>query len=188
MDSQSRACYVQLDSRVRSRLQSVFFEFQPYTQEQICMILQERAEQGLESDSWCKKDLEKKADASNGDARKAVQTLRSVAYLAEKKRKASIELDDIEEGLRKSNSLRKRYILKSLSDHHRLLYQIVKEAGEIDSVRLWKKYLSRSKKVGIETMERRTYNNYKQQLIMNKLLKERQGKGRGNQRLLRVVE
>jgi len=186
--SQTRESYVQLDPRVSSRLQTVFFDFPPYSQEQICMILQERAEHGLESDSWCKKDLENIANASNGDARKAIQTLRIAAYLAEKKRKASIELEDIEEGLRKSNKLRKRYILKSLSDHHKLLYQIVKEAGKINSVRLWKKYMSRSKEVGVETMARRTYNHYKQQLIMNKLIEERQGKGRANKRLLKVVE
>jgi len=87
--SQTRESYVKLDSRVSSRLQSVFFDFQPYSQEQICMILQERAEQGLESDSWCEKDLENIANASNGDARIAIQTLRIAAYLAEKKRKAS---------------------------------------------------------------------------------------------------
>jgi len=48
--------------------------------------------------------------------------------------------------------------------------------------------MSRSKEVGVETMARRTYNHYKQQLIMNKLIEERQVKGRANQRILCITD
>ncbi len=186
--SQSREAYLELDARVKSRLQPVFLEFGAYTVDELVAILKARAEQSLEADTWCNKDLELIAERSNGDARVAIQTLRAAAYRAEKGRGGQIRSTDIDEGVNSTNGLRRRYALKSLSEQHRLLHLLVKEAGGISTVELWRRYQEAARKHGMEPMARRTFNHYKQQLIANRLLKERAGHGRRNVRFLEVIE
>lgn len=185
--SQTREAYLQLDARVRSRLQPRFVEFSPYTVDQLMAVLQERAEASLHPDSWCQQDLETIASASGGDARVAIQTLRTAGYLAEKARSSQLRPEDIHEGLEKSSELRRVYVLKGLSEHHRLLYQLVKEAGEITSPDLWKKYQVAARSENLQFMARRTFTHYKQYLVSSRLLEERQARGRANVRVLRVV-
>lgn len=186
--SNSRDTFLSLDPRVCSRFQPYFVEFAAYSEKQLMEILQERAEQSLEPEAWCKKDLERIARSVGGDARIAIQTLRIASYSADKEAASHIRIGDIEEGLKKSSELRRRYVLKSLSEHHRLLYQIVKDSQQITSANLWKKYRTQARKQGLEPMARRTFNHYKQYLVRNRLLEEHQGPGRKNNRILRVVE
>lgn len=186
--SNSREAFLSLDPRVCSRFQPRFVEFPAYSDRQLVQILIERAEKSLESDAWCKKDLERIASSSGGDARIAVQALRIASYAADKEMSSHIRTSDIEEGLGKSSKLRRRYVLKSLSEHHRLLYQIVKDAKEMTSTGLWKRYLSQAQGHGLEPMARRTFNHYKQFLIRSRILVERQGNGRRNTRVLQVME
>ena len=78
--------------------------------------------------------------------------------------------------------------MNNLSDHHKLLYRIVEEAGTIKAKDLWKRYCSQAKEHGLGPMARRTFQHHKRQLIELRLLEEKQGRGRGNVRFLRVVE
>ncbi|MEE9130369.1 MAG: AAA family ATPase [Phycisphaerales bacterium] len=186
--SQSRQGYLELDPRVKSRLLPFFLEFSAYSVEQLVQILEARAAQSLEADAWCRKDIEIIAKQSNGDARVAIQTLRAAAYRADKGRGSQIRPTDIEEGLRSTSGLRRRYALKSLSEQHRLLHHLVKDAGVISTLELWKRYRKEASKHEMEPMARRTFTHYKQQLIANRLLKERAGHGRRNVRFLEVIE
>lgn len=186
--SNSRAAFLALDPRVCSRFQPYFLEFPAYSEKQLVGILQERAERSLEPESWCKKDLERIGRSVEGDARIAIQALRVASYAADKQMASHIRTVDIKKGLRKSSELRKRYVLKSLSEHHRLLYKIVKDAQQITSAEIWKKYQAQACKKGLKPMARRTFNHYKQYLVRNRLLEERQEVGRRNNRVLRVVE
>lgn len=128
------------------------------------------------------------AEQSKGDARVAIQTLRTAAYRADKGRGSQIRPEDIEEGLRSTSGFRRRYVLKGLSERHRLMYQLVEDAGVISTIELWKRYKTEARKHGLEPMSRRTFRHYKLQLIANRLLKERQGPGRRNVRYLTVIE
>ncbi|MBN2565973.1 MAG: AAA family ATPase [Candidatus Eisenbacteria bacterium] len=186
--TQSRTSYLSLDPRVQSRLQPRFLEFPPYSTDEVLTILGQRAEQALEPDTWCQADLKRIADASGGDARVAIQTLRIAAYLAEKGKANQLRTGDVEQGLLKSGELRRIYVLKGLSEHHRLLHHIVKEAGEISLAELWKRYRDESAAAGFQPMAKRTFNYYKQHLVNARLLKERQGKGRRNVIILQVFE
>lgn len=161
----SREAYLQLDSRVHSRVQPLFVDFVGYSNEDVILILSARAEQSLALDSWCAADLEKIAAASHGDARIAIQALRTAAYLAEKHRSPHLRAKDIEEGIAKSSELRRKYALSGLSDHHRLLYAIVKKAGEIELPVAWKEYQQLAREQGMEPMSRRTFNQYRQYLV-----------------------
>jgi len=173
---------------VQSRLQPVFVHANRYTTDQLVKVLEGRATASLEPTAWCREDLRAIAEAAAGDARIAVQSLRTAAYLAEKNRTPSINAADIQRGIEKSVALRRRYLLKGLSDHHRLLYQLVQEAGEISLRDLWISYRRRAPERGLAPMARRTFNHYRQFLVANRLLRERQAKGRGNARALQVVE
>ncbi len=186
--SQSRQGYLELDPRVKSRLLPFFLKFTAYSVEQLVQILEARAQQSLEPEAWCRNDLEVIATQSNGDARVAIQTLRAAVYRADKGRGSQIRSADIEEGLRSTSSLRRRYALKSLSEQHRLLHHLVKDAGVISTLELWKRYREEARKHEMEPMARRTFTHYKQQLIANRLLKERAGPGRRNVRFLEVSE
>jgi Cdc6-like AAA superfamily ATPase len=169
-------------------VQPLFVDFAGYSPEELILILQARAEQSLAPDSWCAADLEAIAAASRGDARVVIQTLRTAAYLAEKHRSPQLRTKDIQEGITKCSELRRKYSLSGLSDHHRLIYAIVKQAGEIELPKAWKEYQEIASEQGIEPMERRTFNQYRQYMVANKLLTERYAKGRRNVLLLRVAE
>jgi Cdc6-like AAA superfamily ATPase len=186
--SQTRQAYLGLDERVQSRLVPSFIEFPAYTQAEIVAILEARAEKGLEPGTWCRKDLETIAQACGGDARMAVQALRAAAYLAERSRAFQIRPGDISLGLRTGSQLKRRYLLKTLSEHHRLIHALVKEAGLLSTGELWKRYGKAAVKQGLEPMARRTFTHYKQQLVAARLLSEQPGRGRRNTRLLRVIE
>lgn len=184
----SREPFVQLDPRVHSRVHPLFLSFSPYSSEDLVLILRARAEQSLAPESWCDADLELIAEASQGDARIAIQALRTAAYLAEKHKSPHIRPADIREGIADSSQLRRKYSLSGLSDHHRLIYAIVKEAGEIALPQAWRDYLRLAREQGMEPMARRTFNQYRQYLVTVNLLAERHAKGRRNTLLLRVVE
>lgn len=186
--TQSRESFFTLDPRVQSRVQPLFLEFPAYAAEDLISILQPRAEAGLAPDSWCAADLERIAESSRGDARVAIQTLRTAAYLAEKGRVPQIRSADIQAGLEKSAELRKTYVLRGLSEHHRMIYRVVRDAKQIATSEAWKRYVALAKSQGIEPMARRTFTQYKQFLIVNRFIRERQARGRGNTRVLEVVE
>ena len=99
-----------------------------------------------------------------------------------------IRSEDIQEALRKTGGLKKRYALNNLSEHHRLIYRIVKEAGTIKAGDLWKLYCSQAKEHGLGHMAKRTFQHHKRKLLELRLLEEKQGRGRGNVRFLMVVE
>lgn len=185
---QTRQSFFALDQRVISRVNPLFIEFSPYEVEILVEILKIRASESLEPESWCIKDLDIIARASQGDARIAVQALRTAAYLAEKSGSPQIRPDDIAEGVQKCQGLKRKYALNALSEHHRLLYLLVKTAGSINSRDLWKKYLEQAHARKLSPMARRTYNYYKKYLITQRFLEETQGRGRRNSRLLKVVE
>lgn len=185
---QTRESYLALDPRIQSRFTPAFVTFEPYPADHLLHILEARATQALAEESWCLADLANIAGHAAGDARVAIQTLRTAAYRAERNRVGMIRVADIEEGLRKSSQLRRLYVLKNLTEHHRLLYQIVKAGKEVETRELWKRYVRQARELGIQPMARRTYNQYTAYLIRMRLLTVRQGRGRRNARLFKVIE
>lgn len=188
--SQTRDAYLSLDPRIRSRLEPRmrFVDFAPYSEEELASILERRAGKSLAASAWCRADLERIAEHACGDARIAVQTLRTAAYLSEKRRIPQLHLSDITTGLRETSKFRRQYLLRTLSEHHRLIYQIVKAAAQIRAVDAWRQYLQVARQADLEPMKRRTFNHYKQYLVTQRLLRERQGRGRKNARILEVVD
>lgn len=187
--AQTREAFVDLDVRVQSRLQPFFVEFAPYSTDELEAILEARAVQSLLPESFCMVDLQRIASSSHGDARVAIQALRAAAYLAEKDRSPQLRVADIERGLRESAKLRRDYVIRGLSEHHRLIYRLVHEAGgSLATAETWRRYVAAAQENRLEPMARRTFNQYRLSLIASRLLRERQGRGKRNARILEVVE
>jgi Cdc6-like AAA superfamily ATPase len=186
--TQTRETYVHLDPRVQSRIQPRFIRFSEYPIRDLVRILHARAEQSLADGSWSHADLVAIVDASRGDARVAIQALHAAACSAEKHWSPQLRSKDIHDGLAAASPLHRRYLLNMLSDHHRLIYSIIKRAGEIPLPHAWGAYQKLAREQGMPPMSRRTFNEYRQYMVTIKLLAEQQATGRGNVLLLRVVQ
>ena len=90
-------------------------------------ILEKRASLVLYPGSWTKKTLEVIARLAHEDARVAIQTLKNAGYAAEKEGSEAIEEKHIKEAYSKAKDIKKTYLRNKLSEHHRMLYAIVKE-------------------------------------------------------------
>jgi len=113
--------------RIRSRLNARQIECRPYCEVYLVFILERRASLALYPGSWTKKTLEVIARLAHGDARVAIQTLKNAGYAAEKEGSEAIEEKHIKEAYSKAKDIMKTYLLNKLSEHHRMLYAIVKE-------------------------------------------------------------
>lgn len=186
--SQSRAAFATLDERVTSRLLPQFVEFSRYFKGQLTTILTERAQRSFSPEGWTRRDVDRLAESSHGNARIAIQALRTAGYLADKERIPQIRTAHLEQGLAQSRQLIRHYQLKNLSEHHRLLYALAKDSPGIDSTSLWKAYRAKAVDHGVPPMQPRTFRDYVKYLVAHRFLRDRQDQGRGNRRRLWVVE
>jgi orc1/cdc6 family replication initiation protein len=184
----SRYFLVSLDQRILSRLAARQIVFQPYTSQQLVEILKDRAEEALEKDAWSVETLVEIARLSEGDARVAIQTLKNAAELAEARRGAAISPEDIGNGFSVAKELKLHYLLKSLTEHHRLIYELIKEAGTsgILSNALWESYLQRCSQSGKRPVAMRTFSSYVSTLLSVGLVQDERAPVRGNLRLLKA--
>jgi cell division control protein 6 len=176
-----------LDERVKSRLQPTRIEFPPYSLNDLFFILRQRAEWALRPKTWNEGILEKIAELSDGDARVAIQTLKNASHHAERERKTRIEYDDVRKGWNSAKDLKKTYLLNKLTEHHRLLSEIIKKQGQVLSGKLWSLYLEECKRKKLKPMAVRTYSLYTNKLIELGLVKAERALVRGKVRLLKAV-
>jgi len=183
----SRYFYYVLDTRVRSRLDAVLFEFKSYAPEEISEILRQRAEAGLREGAAKEDILRRVAQLSRGDARIAIQTLKHAASYADVYASEHIQRDHVKTGLTIARNAKKKYLLQKLSDHHQMIYGIIQDFGEIRSGELWKEYLHRSKEAGMPAAAPRTFSLYVKRLEELNLITGTRALGiKGNVRIFRT--
>jgi cell division control protein 6 len=175
-----------LDERVKSRLQPTRIEFPPYSDNDLIFILRQRAEYGLYPKTWNDAILEKIAELSEGDARVAIQTLKNASHQAEREYKTRIEYEDVLKGWNSAKDLKKTYLLNKLSEHHRLLYEVVKRQKQVLSGEARKLYLKECEAKKLKPMAARTYSIYTNKLIKLGLIKAEKPLAKGTARLLKV--
>jgi len=158
--SNSEHVFFGLEERVRSRLNPVRITFRPYTDADLFEILKQRAFDALNLDAWYEDDLMRIAQLSGGDARLAIQTLRNAAMLAEVEGAEVIGPGHVEAGWNSASQVKKSYLLGKLTDHHRLLYEIIGDNPGIRSGQLWKVYLKTCRERGMKPIAVRTYSDY----------------------------
>ncbi|MDY6789481.1 MAG: Cdc6/Cdc18 family protein [Candidatus Nanohaloarchaea archaeon] len=130
-----------MDDRIRSRLMSSKrIEFKKYRTEELEDILQDRSEWGLRPDAVDRSVLRKIALSADGDARIAIGILRSAARKAENKDAKKITKDMVQNSLQDAKQDQRQKNLDKLTEHQRLLYEIIEEEGEIEPSELYSRY------------------------------------------------
>lgn len=187
--AQDRTALLELDERVRSRVNAVEVEFLPYTNEQIVEILRERAEHGLAEDSYDKEVLRTVAGMSSGNARAAIGILERLALLAESAGRNRITRQDVEQAWQTAKNAQRLGKLQGLSRHHLLLYQAIFERGGIVSSVLTREYYERCRLEGLRPVAPRTLRDYPGELARRGLIQqEPAGAGtRGEAKLYRPL-
>jgi cell division control protein 6 len=185
--SYSRQSYYELDNRVRSRLSPHMIEFEPYSEDELISILNERAVDALSPSSWNLKDLSSIASLSKGDIRVAIQTLKNAAYWAQEECSNTLVYSHIKDGVRKAQNIKKKYLLNRLTRDHRILYGLIKEQGEILSGYLWELYLQRCSEKDLKPIAPRTYTLYVNRLRDLGLVEAERAKVRGKVRVFRAA-
>lgn len=175
-----------LDERVKSRLQPTRIEFPAYSVSDLTFILRQRAEWALHPKTWDDRILQKIAELSGGDARVAIQTLKNASHHAEKEYRDKIQMEDVRKGYNSAKDLKRTYLLNKLTEHHRLLYEVVKRQKQALSGGVWKLYLKECEANKLKPMAVRTFSSYTNKLKELGLIKVERALVKGKVRLLKV--
>jgi Cdc6-like AAA superfamily ATPase len=133
--------YSAADPEVRDRLQAgTEIILDRYGVSELADILERRAEVGLERGAVRREQLEQIADDVAGVARNGIQSLRAAAELATERGHETIETVDIEDGYERARQAIREANLRSLPVGHLVLYEIVRQAGEIEGDTLHQQY------------------------------------------------
>lgn len=184
--SNSRDIVLNMDDRITSRLNARHIEFSPYSSESLAAILKSRADSALAARAWDENILNVIVSLSEGDARRAFQTLASAARWAESECSDAVERKHVQAGLNSSLESKKTMLLERLSSHHRLLYDLVKEHGQINSGELWEAYLDDCRSQDKPAIALRTFSEYMNKLIELDLVRWDRALVRGKVRIFRI--
>lgn len=154
--NRERDLFTGLDDRLTSRLTTgTRVRFDSYGGDELVAILKKRVERGLDGDV-AERHLRAIADAAAGDARVAIGTLRHAA-----RRVAAADVDRLTDeivaaAVPAAETQVRRRTLDRLTDHQRVLYETVRDAGEIEPGALYERYEAQV----AEPKARRTLRNY----------------------------
>lgn len=185
---QSKYVLQSLDERIRSRLNAQSLEFTPYSEDDLLYILNRRASSALVSNTYNETILKSIAKLAAGDARVAIQTLKNATYLAEKEDSKKINDEHVNKGYCSAKDVKNTDHLNKLTDHHIMLYTIIKKSIKIRSGKLWKSYLAKCKRKKVNPIALRTYAEYIRKLIEMDIIKAERALGRGKVRIFRITE
>ena len=153
------------EPRIRSRLMSSDrIEFPAYRDREISDILRDRSEWGLVPGAVKNVQLERIANASGGDARIAINTLRIVAEDAENRDMDSIPNGFIERAISNIASKREKRF-EELNPHERLIITVLKGKGRMDSGDLYKELQRLAEEQNVEKIVDRTFRKYMDSLV-----------------------
>lgn len=161
----SQYVYFSLEERVKSRLNPARILFEEYSSDELYDILEQRARYALVPNSYTEHLLRTVAALADGDARIAIQTLKNAAYLAEKDDRREITASHVRRAWHAAKDLKKTYLLRKLTDHHKLLHELIAKNRGILSGDLWRLYLKTCKTRQIKPIAIRTYSDYCSKLV-----------------------
>jgi len=165
--NQEEELLAQVDERLTSRLVgSERLVFNRYDDHELVAILEKRAEQGLVPDSIEKRELERIANASAGDARAAISILRNAARKAQYERSDRITTALVNESIPDAREEMHQQNLDRLTPDQRTVYEIIEEEGSITPSSLYQQY---SAKVDNPKTDR-TVRNYLSKMVQYNLI------------------
>lgn len=153
--------FASLDERLVSRLHtSTRVRFDRYSTDELVAILEDRVQWGLREDCVAGDRLEQIARAAAGDARIAITTLREAAQLADERGDDEITSEVVSEAVPEAKAeIRQKHVQK-LTDHQRVLYDIIVEHGNVTPGELYDAYCKRVD----DPKTRRTVRNHLQKM------------------------
>lgn len=156
-----------VDDRIRSRLSSMEnIHFQRYSRDELVDILNDRADLGILPGKVPPGLTRKIAESSAGDARAALSMLRVAAERAE-----SSGEERIPDIVPDTGKIPEKNVMEYLNDHQRLVMEILKSRGELDSATLFSELTSASSRSGLERIVDRTFRKYMSSLSDKNLVK-----------------
>ncbi|GAA0539474.1 AAA family ATPase [Halorubrum ejinorense] len=138
------------DSGVRQYLHGGRIELDRFGVDELADILRDRARVGLVDNVVTRAQLETIADDVAGVAREGIQTLCAAAEIAVEREHGRIHDADVDDAYERARSSIREANLHSLPFHHRVLYELIRDAGEITGRELNQRY---------EAVEERVYAN-----------------------------
>ncbi|MBU0515441.1 MAG: AAA family ATPase [Proteobacteria bacterium] len=186
--SESRYPLLALEPRVKSRLSPQVLSFDNYTTGELAEILRQRASIALHPEAWDSSVLKLVSRRALGDARVAIHTLRNAAVYAEAEGAIKLNGVHVDKGFSDTGGLRRTYELKRLTEHHRLLYEIIKGSPGITSPELFKTYLDKCRSRNWKAIASRTFSLYMQKMAGLKLIAAERARVRGRVFAFRPVE
>ena len=182
--SNTRKYILSLDPRITSRIRFRSVNFPPYSDEELLTILKHRVIdcRALFPHTYSIKILRRIADLAAGDARIAIQTLKYAAFNAEREGKRKIDESDVKKGFEEVKDIKRKYMLEKLGEHHKLIYEIIRENPGMTSCKLISTYKGECKNIGLEPKSPRTLSNYVNKLLILKHIKSTRASMRGNVR------
>ncbi|MGB7062828.1 MAG: hypothetical protein WBF13_10825 [Candidatus Zixiibacteriota bacterium] len=93
----------------------------------------------------------------------------------------------MKKGWNSAKDLKKSYLLSKLTQHHRLLYEIIRKQRKILSGKLWSLYLRQCQRNGMRPMAVRTDSIYTNKLIALGLIEAERALVRGKVWLLKAA-
>ncbi len=186
--SHKKDTFFLLESGTQSRLSPQFVECAKYPTEEMLQILRGRSEASLCPDCCSGTTFRTIVQHARGDARMAIEMLRSAAEWAAEERARQILPEHLEEVWHGRNEGRAECLLSSLTDDHRMLYDMIKRKRTISSAELRRQYLTSCGKSRRTPIAPRTHTKYLRRLILGGLVDSARGRGGGNVRILSVKE
>ncbi len=158
---------VDVDARIKSSLSLETIEFKAYTTQEMFEILKDRANISFMPGSIDDVFTKVAAVNADGDARVGIEILRKAALFAEDEGKKKIEKEHIIRARKDALHLKTSQILGTLTEDHKLLFQIISEKQNILSSELHEEYKTRAK----APISERTYRKYLNALTSLRLVK-----------------
>jgi len=175
MIANQQTVFHDVDTRVRSRLSGRDeIRFKKYTENELNDILLDRREYGLRNNAVSKQQIRKIAIQSNGDARRAINTLRIAAQKAEQKKQKEIDEKQIKTAKPEAIKKQKQKTVEKLNNHQKILLEIIQNDNRINSTNLYEKYREKTEK----PKSKRTLRRYLNKMENYNLIKSH-GKGKG---------
>lgn len=184
----SETVYFGLQDRVKSRLNPRRLHFPGYEADQLLRILQSRAELAAEPDVLTQGVVYTISRLASGDARLAIKTLRDASYWAVETGQSTVRERHVWQVWNRAKELNIEYHLGQLTDHHRLLYGLVRERPGILSGDLWRLYKRTCLSKRIQPIASRTYSDYCNKLVHMGLVKAKRAAIQGKVREFSAAE
>ena len=185
--SNSQQPLFELEERVRSRLNPYVVFFPAYSCETLVEILTYRAQTALSTGIWSEDALRQVSERASGDARLAIRTLQAAAELAENEKLDAICVDTLKRQWDSIREAKQDHILHILTDDHKILYQIVKQKGQILSGDLWQEYLQHCEQIKRKPLASRTFSDYVNRLAQVGLIISERARVKGKVRLFKTT-